>query len=577
MFDALILSLVFAAPLLGAVLLLLLPEGMVRIQRAVTLLFASVPAALGIGLFVQAARVHRDGFLLRESVSLSPSLGLAFHLGVDGLSATLLFLSGVIGLVAVLASFGIKKQVRAYFSLLLVLFAGMNGVFVALDMVLFYVFWEMMLIPMFFLIAIWGGEQRRYASMKFFFYTMAGSIMLLVVMLALHLKVPAEGLEVSLPRTAVLSQMSVDRQGNAHVQDLAVTLKDSSGLTAPATAASVVQAAPTVQFQVHVPRDFDLLHWRLLWKHWTTQSFLGVNLAAFAFFFFFLAFAVKVPVFPLHTWLPHAHVQAPTAVSVVLAGVLLKLGVYGFLRIAWPLFPTVAAAWGGWIGLLGIIAIVWAALAALGQKDLKRLVAYSSVSHMGFCLLGLAALTVSGITGSMFQMFSHGLGAALLFLLVGVLYDRAHHRRVDGFGGLATTMPAFTAVLMVSAFSSIGLPSMSGFVGELSVILGALSSKAGVAAGWGPDAFKWMGIVAATGVILSAAYLLWTVQRVAFGPLRHEEQGKYPDLSVREKFSLYPLVALTLLFGIWPQPLLSALSPWAQSLSLHVSLALGGL
>lgn len=576
MFDALLLSLVFAAPLLGALVVLLLPEGLVRTQRAVTLFFAAIPAVLGLGLFVHAARVGRDGFLLRESVSLSPSLGLAFHLGVDGLSATLLFLSGVIGLVAILASFGIKKQVRAYFSLLLVLFAGMNGVFVALDMVLFYVFWEMMLIPMFFLIAIWGGEQRRYASMKFFFYTMAGSIMLLVVMLALHLKVPAEGLEVTLPRAAVLSEMTVDREGYAHIQDLALTVKDSSGISTPALAAYVAQGQ-IPQFTVQVPRDFDLLHWRLLWKHWTTQSFLGMNLAAFAFLFFFLAFAVKVPVFPFHTWLPHAHVQAPTAVSVVLAGVLLKLGVYGFLRIAWPLFPTVAAAWGGWIGLLGIVGIVWAALAALGQKDLKRLVAYSSVSHMGFCLLGLAALTVSGITGSMFQMFSHGLGAALLFLLVGVLYDRAHHRRVDGFGGLATTMPAFTAVLMISAFSSIGLPSMSGFVGELSVILGALSSRAGVAAGWGPDAFKWMGIVAATGVILSAAYLLWTVQRVAFGPLRHEEQGKYPDLTLREKFSLYPLVALTLLFGIWPQPLLSALSPWAQSLSLHVSLALGGL
>ena len=343
-----------------------------------------------------------------------------------------------------------------------------------------------------------------------------------------------------------------------------------------AVRAQDVRQGVAKEFTVKVPRDFDLLHWRLLWKHWTTQSFLGMNLAVFAFLFFFLAFAVKVPVFPLHTWLPHAHVQAPTAVSVVLAGVLLKLGVYGFLRIAWPLFPTVAAALGGWVGLLGVIAIVWAALAALGQKDLKRLVAYSSVSHMGFCLLGLAALTVSGITGSMFQKVSHGIGAALLFLLVGVLYDRAHHRRVDGFGGLATTMPAFTAVLMLSAFSSIGLPSMSGFVGELSVILGSLSSHAGVAAGWGPDAFKWMGIVAATGVILSAAYLLWTVQRVAFGPLRHEEQGKYPDLTLREKFSLYPLVALTLLFGIWPHPLIAALSPWAHSLSVHVASAMGG-
>lgn len=574
MFDCLILSLVFVAPLLGALILLLLPESCVRTLRAVTLGFAAVPLLLGVGLFWRAASTGRDVFLLRESVSLSPSLGLSFHLGVDGLSATLLFLSGVIGLVAVLASFGIKSRLRGYFSLLLVLFAGMNGVFVALDMVLFYVFWEMMLIPMFFLIAVWGGEQRRYASMKFFFYTMAGSIMLLVVMLALHLKIPADGIDVTLPRAAVAAQMSTDREGNARFQDMAVTVKDSSGLSMTVPAAAIAKGE-IAQFTVHVPRDFDLLHWRLLWKHWTTQTFLGMNLAAFAFFFFFLAFAVKVPVFPLHTWLPHAHVQAPTAVSVVLAGILLKLGIYGFLRIAWPLFPTVAAAWGGWIGLLGVVAIVWAALAALGQKDLKRLVAYSSVSHMGFCLLGLAALTVTGITGSMFQMFSHGLGAALLFLLVGVLYDRAHHRRVDGFGGLATTMPAFTAVLMLSAFSSIGLPSMSGFVGELSVILGSLSSKAGVLAGWGPDAFKWMGIVAATGVILSAAYLLWTVQRVAFGPLRHPEQGEYPDLSLREKFSLYPLVALTLLFGIWPQPLISALAPWAQSLSLHVTSAMG--
>ncbi|MEN9353466.1 MAG: hypothetical protein RL318_791 [Fibrobacterota bacterium] len=576
MTDLCLLSLVFVAPLAGALLLLLIPERFERIIRALALGFSAIPMAVGIGLFWQAASVHRGGFLLRDSISLSPSLGLSFHLGADGLSATLLFLSGVISMVAILASFGITKQVRGYFSLLLVLFAGMNGVFVALDMVLFYVFWELMLIPMFFLIAIWGGEQRRYASMKFFFYTMAGSIMLLVVMLTLHIKTPIDGLTVSLSRTAVLSEMSVDREGNARVQDLAVTVLDSSGDISRASASAIVQGKGQV-FQVHVPRDFNLLHWRLLWKHWTTQSFLGMNLAVFAFLFFFLAFAVKVPVFPLHTWLPHAHVQAPTAVSVVLAGVLLKLGVYGFLRIAWPLFPTVAAAFGGWIGVLGVIAIVWAALAALGQKDLKRLVAYSSVSHMGFCLLGLAALTVSGITGSMFQMFSHGIGAALLFLLVGVLYDRAHHRRVDGFGGLAATMPAFTAVLMLAAFSSIGLPSMSGFVGELTVILGSFQSRAGVFAGWSPDTFRWLGLVAATGVILSAAYLLWTVQRVAFGPLRHPEQGQYPDLTLREKFSLYPLVALTLLFGIWPQPLLSALGPWAQGLSQHVASALGAL
>jgi len=575
MLDSLILSLVFVAPLLGALVLWLLPSGWIRTLRGVTLGFASVPLFLGLGLFVQAVRSGQDHFLLRESVPLASNLGIAWHLGVDGLSATLLLLSGVVGVIAVLASFGITHKVRGYFSLLLVLFAGMNGVFVALDMVLFYVFWELMLVPMFFLIAWWGGEQRRYASMKFFFYTMAGSIMLLVVMLALHLKVPTTGVEVQVQRETVLSGLSVDRDGNAKVWDLPVLAADSLGHFQKAPASQLVRG-DVKEFRVHVPRDFDLLHWRLLWKHWTAQSFLHMNLAAFAFLFFFLAFAVKVPVFPLHTWLPHAHVQAPTAVSVVLAGVLLKLGVYGFLRIAWPLFPTVAAAWGGVIGILGVVAILWAALAALGQKDLKRLVAYASISHMGYCLLGLAALTVTGITGSLVQMISHGIGAALLFLLVGVLYDRAHHRKVEGFGGLATTMPAFTAVFMLAAFSSAGLPSLSGFVGEVSVILGAFQSQAGIAAGCGADLFRWLAIAASLGVILSAAYLLWTVQRVAFGPLRHPEQASFPDLSLREKFSLYPLVALTVLFGVWPHPLLAALGPWARSLSLHVAQAIAG-
>jgi len=575
MFDSLFLSLFFVVPLVVALFLWLVPQGRENWARAIALVASFVPLGMGAALFVLAARAGRDAFLLRESVPLAPTLGISWHLGVDGLSATLLFLSGIVGTVAVLASFGIKRKVRGYFSLLLLLFAGVNGVFVALDMVLFYVFWELMLIPMFLLIALWGGEQRRYAALKFFFYTMAGSISLLVVMLTLYLKVPTQGVEVSVTPTAALSGLSVAHDGSAKVWDLPLFVKDSAGQS-HAVAASVVVKGGVQPFFAQVPRDFDLLHWRMLWRFWTTQEFLGLNLAAFAFLFFFLAFAVKVPVFPLHTWLPHAHVQAPTAVSVVLAGILLKLGVYGFLRIAWPLFPTVAAAWGGWIALLGVVAIIWGAVAALGQTDLKRLVAYSSISHMGYCLLGLSALTVAGISGCMIQMFSHGLGASLLFLLVGVLYDRAHHREVEGFGGLAATMPAFTAVFMLAAFSSAGLPGLSGFVGELSVILGSIQSHAGVVAGWGPDAFRWFGIVASTGVILSAAYLLWTVKRVAFGPLRHAEQANFRDLTWHERFSLYPLAILTVLFGVWPHPLLAALGPWARDLSLHVASAVGG-
>jgi len=276
---------------------------------------------------------------------------------------------------------------------------------------------------------------------------------------------------------------------------------------------------------------------------------------------FFIAFAVKIPSVPLHAWLPHAHVEAPTAISVVLAGILFKLGVYGLLRVAWPLFPTAVLSNAAFFGWIGAISIVWGGFAALGQTDLKRLVAYSSISHMGFCVLGLASATTQGISGAAFQCVSHGLSASLLFLLVGVVYERAHHRRVDGFGGLAQIMPRFAAFFLFSAMVGIGLPGLAGFVGELSTLLGAWASAATRMAGW----------VSATGVILSAGYLLWTVQRLLYGPVRHPEQRLFADVTLTETVTLVPLAALSLLLGVWPGLLQAALGPVSASLAGHIA------
>jgi NADH-quinone oxidoreductase subunit M len=541
------------APLLGAAVIWLLPA---RAARWLALVAALATAAVSLAVFLPFFQQPGAGFRLIERAVWSDALGAAWLVGADGISAALVLLSGLIGVVAVIASWRTERSPRAYHSLLLLLFAGMNGVFVALDLLVFYVCWEVMLIPMLALIGIWGGEQRRYAAVKFFLYTLAGSVLMLVAIVALWARTPAEGRTVEVA-PAVVAAHAVD--GRLH------------GL--PITTTADPQRGVTVQ-TVHVPRGFDIRHLSLQWKAWAAEPFLGTTLAVFAFLACALAFAVKVPLIPLHTWLPHAHVQAPTAISVILAGVLLKLGVYGFLRIAWPICPQVALAAGPWLAGIGTLAILYAAWVALMQDDFKRLVAYSSVSHMGFCLLGLASLTAAGVTGCTVQAFTHGIGSAMLFLLVGVVYDRAHHRRLDGFGGLAKPMPMYAGFLLLAALAAAGLPGLSGFPGEIAVLLGAFTAHPPGA----PAAlFPWFGVAAAAGVILSAAYLLWMVKRVAFGPLRHPEQAAFPDCDHRELAALIPLGALLLAFGVRPGLLVEVVRPACEALSAQVLSAGGGL
>lgn len=560
--DAVILSFYFAVPLLGMALLAVLPARE-ALQRRVSIAL-SVPVLLASAIFLTESVLRGSAaFLLRERIPLLPGLGISWHVGIDGLSAALLALSALVQIVAAQVA-APNGRVKLYHILVQLLFLGVHGTFLLLDAVFFYVFWEVMLVPMFFLIAIWGGADRKAAAIKFFLYTMAGSVPLLLAIFLLYFSGPADGILVPVRLQEAVEQGKVGPHGEATLYDLPLLAPDSAGRPVNVSGNALVTGQAR-EVYVPVARSFDLLHWKLLAPWWARTSVFGLALAPLAFWMMFVGFAVKIPSVPLHAWLPHAHVQAPTAISVVLAGILLKLGVYGLLRVVWPLFPGVVLDNATLLAGLGALAIVWGGFAALGQSDLKRLVAYSSISHMGFCMLGLAAANPQGLSGAAFQCVAHGLSAGLLFLLVGSLYDRAHHRRVDGFGGIAQIMPVYARVFLFAAMLGVGLPGLAGFVGELSTLLG----------GWANPATQWAAFASASGVILSAGYLLWTVQRVLYGPVRHPEQAAFSDLSSRELVAMAPLVILSLLLGLWPSLLQNAVGPVSASLSAHMGWVVG--
>ncbi len=417
-----------------------------------------------------------------------PSLNIQYYLGVDGISIPMLFLTGLLSTLSLLASFNINKRVKEYFAFFLLLEAGMMGVFVALDFFLFYVFWEIMLVPMYFLIGVWGGPRKEYAAIKFFLYTLFGSLFMLVAILILYFS--------SEPHTLNL-----------------LTLIDTG---------------PTMSH----------------------------TLQMVCFIFFFIAFAIKVPVWPFHTWLPDAHVEAPTAVSVILAGVLLKMGTYAMLRISWPMFPDALRTLSFWIAVLGVIAIIYGALVSMAQKDLKKLVAYSSVSHMGFCILALAAFpSVTAIAGCMFQMVSHGLITGALFLLVGVLYDRAHTREIAAFGGLGAKLPVYTGLMMLFSMAALGLPGMSGFVSEFMIFVGAFSVLDKVLVG-----------LSVLGVVLGAAYMLRMVQNIFLGEFDKTRWDGLTEINLREIISVAPLAVLTIAIGVYPKPLATLMTATLENL-----------
>ena len=473
-------------PLLGMIAVLLLPRESEELVKRVTLLFTLIPLALAVYLFISYDR-STAGTQYVVNVPWIDAFNIKYHIGIDGLSVTLLLLTALLGPICVIASWrNIEKGIKAYMALFLLLETGMLGFFAALDLFLFYVFFELTLLPMYFLIGIWGGPRREYAAIKFFLYTLFGSVLMLVAMIAVYLNSGDPG-----ARTFDIPTL--------------ITLAATEG-----------HALNNLNFQIWV--------------------FIG----------FFIGFAVKVPIFPFHTWLPDAHVEAPTAISVILAGILLKMGTYGLVRVNMAMFPqgldhftNGIGFWGNSLALLGFINIVYGSFCALAQTDFKKLVAYSSIGHMGFVILGLAARNDSGITGAILQMFNHGVISAMLFLLVGVLYDRAHHREINGFGGLGTRMPVYTGITTLAFMASLGLPGLSGFVGEALSLLGAYSE------------FKWLTILSTIGIVVGAAYFLWTLQRVFLGNLNPKYED-LPEINGREILTLVPLAILTIALGVWP-------------------------
>ncbi len=522
MSQYLLTSLIFT-PIVVALLALFVPNDAKKTFKILTLIISAIQIGLLVFTIHQTNGSSFSSFLLTEKVNwFSIDLGTwgvlqaEYFVGIDGLSFCMVTLTVLIMLIAGISSWRIDKNVKGYFVLLWILNGAIVGTFVSLDFLLFYLFFEFMLLPMYFLIGIWGGPKREYASIKFLLYTIFGSVLILIVLIALYLSVQ-----------------------NPEVQD-------------------------------RVVHTFNMLH-MIDPINYITGSILNPNQGWmigthsarwWAFLLLFIGFAIKLPAVPLHTWLPDAHVEAPTPISVILAALLLKVGAYGLLRIAYPIFPDVATSLSWFVALIGVISIIYGALNALASKDLKRLIAYSSVSHMGFVLLGLASVTTEGVSGAVYQMFSHGIISALLFLIAGVLYDRTQDRMINNYSGLSSKMPGYFTIVLIGFFASLGLPGFSGFIAEIMILLGAFRSFS--ANGLIHESFA---IVATLGLILGAAYFLWTLQRMFFGPFHIKSKIKpsqLMDLDKREYSMLLPLILLILVFGIFPQILLDYINPFAQ-------------
>ncbi len=477
--DVYLISVLTWLPLVGAILVSLIPSEEKGILRWFAFGWSLLVFGLSLILLVGFNDANPD-FQFTEKFQWIASLGISYAVGIDGISLWLVILTTFLTPLVILSAFGaVEKYVKGYMFSMLFLETAMMGALVAMDLFLFYVFWEMMLIPMYFLIGVWGGEKRIYATIKFFLFTMFGSLLMLVALIWVYLQ----------------------GGGTSYLPDL---------------------------FNLGIASS--------------TQLWL---FAAFA-----LAFAIKVPMFPFHTWLPDAHTEAPTGGSVILAGVLLKMGTYGFLRFAIPLFPQAAYTLMPVIAVLAMVGILYGALVAMVQKDVKRLVAYSSVSHLGFVMLGIAAMNVTGVKGAIYQMLNHGVSTGALFLLVGVIYERRHTRLISEFGGLTKIMPFYAAIFMISMLSSVGLPGLNGFVGEFMIMLGAFTSERIVAGG---TSLGWiLTSISALGVLFAACYLLWMFQRVMFGPVSNEKNKNLKDLTLREVAVLMPLVILMFVMGLFP-------------------------
>jgi NADH-quinone oxidoreductase subunit M len=456
-------------PAAFALALLFVPNRNKTLIKLGGLVGTAIPLILSVPLYMNFDASTAD-FQFVERLQWISTFNIEYYLGVDGISITLVLLSSLLFFVAMLVSWHIDKLTKAYTCLFLLLETGVMGTFMALDLFLFFVFWELTLLPMYFLIGIWGGPRRQYAAIKFFLYTMFGSVLMLIGIIAVYF------------------------QG-------------------PGTFA--------------IPELMDLSY---------TATYGRILYLLFA-----IGFAVKIPIFPFHTWLPDAHVEAPTPISVILAGILLKMGGYGFFRIAFPFFPDAAVYFGWLLALLGVINIIYGSLCAMAQEDLKKLVAYSSIGHMGYMLLGMASFVEFGLKGGHMQMFTHGLSSGLLFMLVGVVYQRAHHRNISGFGGLASQMPYYAGFMCLATFAGLGLPGLAPFISEAFSFIGAFYS----------EITRTYAVIGIFGILLTASYMLWMYQRVFFGEV-NEENEELPDINVREMAAALPLMVLLVVLGVYP-------------------------
>ena len=483
-----LLTIIVFLPLVAILGCALVPKSMASAPKWIAATVATVDLAL-VGHALANFDWGSGTMQFEEIYQWIPLANINYHLGVDGISLPLLFLSALLTLLAVIASWKIDKKPKLYFAMIMLLQVGMNGVFLAQDLILFYVFWELVLVPMYFLIAEWGGPRRQYASLKFFLYTLAGSVFMLVGIIATYLYA-----------------------GSFNIQEL-----------------------------MHVGLPEGVQFW--------------------LFGAFFLGFAVKVPLFPFHTWLPDAHVEAPTAGSVLLAGVMLKMGTYGFIRIALPLFPEGFAKWQLAIGILAVISIIYGAACAFAQTDAKKLIAYSSVAHMGFAMLGIASGTVAGIDGAMAVSISHGFVTGMLFLVFGMMYERLHTREIKKISGVMAAMPVIGGLFCFASFASLGLPGLSGFVGEFLALVGSWQSTA-----WP----QWLTVIAAVGVLLGAAYMLWLLQRIIFGKeseaVKEVVASKNNTIKAYELISVIPLIVLIIGMGVYWSGLLNLVDPVVQAL-----------
>ncbi len=518
--DSLILSLLIFIPVIAAVAMLIVAmfpkEENNNIYKLIALGATALQLVLAIVLYMNF--IPEKGMQFMVQKDWIPSFNIQYFVGVDGLSMPMVLLTALLSFLCIGISWNVNKNVLGYFSLFLLLDAGMMGVFLSLDFFLFYIFWEVMLLPMYFLIGMWGGPQRHYAAIKFFLYTLFGSVFMLLGMLALYYYAPG---------------------GNTF------------------NLITLINTAPAID--------------ATLW---------GFDMRFLIWIALFIGFAIKVPVFPFHTWLPLAHVEAPTAISVILAGVLLKMGTYGLLRISYPLLPGEVINFSFILALLGVINIIWGALNAIAQIDLKKMVAYSSVSHMGYVLLGMSAVVSvetagaeAGLNGAVMQMFNHGTITAMLFMLVGVLYDQAHHRWIVyprdyekpelagklAFGGLASKVPVFNGFIVLAFFAGLGLPALSGFISEALCFIGGFS------------AFRVLTMIGTIGILLNAIYFLRAYQRIFLGPF-NEDYKDLKDMSNKDLAIIFPLAFLTLLFGVYPQPLLDLISDATNQIILIVGM-----